>query len=393
MPDISATVDELLERAFARAWDEWDRARAWPAGGVEVPEDSAPVLWFGNRNAYQATQQRVLTLGVNPGPFTFPPGDRWAGVPALAAVAGAERRALAACGQAFDAYPVASLPHHTWFHTWNPLIEPLGASWSGAAGHDTPLHVDLSPIATDSVFSQLDPAFATDLRARGMDILEPLMDALAPRITVASVSSTHFNAMSLRFNVRTVAARVEGNLEARVCAWELPGVLVWVRKTNIAAVSGTLEARRRVGAWAAGVLGGRAGAALGNAVGGPVPEADEEQTLSIHEVVAELQAACPRTANGERAPDFRQPQWREGNAGWRWAQRRVFRAPNGAAAELSPQARPEVVLAFLKDWDAHGREMSQAPWRVTMARSVGHIVFPVGGAWKHYPGLYMRWLE
>ncbi len=390
---------EAIEQVITDAWAEWDRARAVPVHGQEVPAQSAPVLWFGPLDGYDRSARRVLTLGVNPGPLTFKAPNWWAGLPALDALGPVERRAPAACRAAYDAYPACEQPHAPWFRAWNALIEPVGAGWPETTAPGRPLHVDLSPIATVKVFSELDAAFAPGLRANGIALLKPLLRALDPHVTFASLSRTNFDAMVAPLGVVPHTRVPVDGIEAWICDWDAPGVLVWVRKTNMPSVSGTREQRAAVGAWVRQWMDrpeGRPKRETFIRVRGARDDSRDAVAdglvRTIHDVVADMQAACPVGPAGTWVPDFAQPQWKWYGQRWGWGRRWTFLAPNGELAELSTMGRPERVVEFLKDWEVHAAEMAHGDWGRKTAKMVEHIVFSVGGEMKRYRGLYFRWV-
>jgi hypothetical protein len=188
-------------------------------------------------------------------------------------------------------------------------------------------------------------------------------------------------------------------IEAWICDWVGPGVLVWIRKTHFTPVAGTTEQRAAVGAFVRDWLdlaGGRpTREAFAPSAGANRQEeaAADGPVYTIHDVVADMRAACPVGPNGQRAADFTQPQWKQYGKQriWGWGRRWPFLAPNGELAELSTEGSPERVLEFLRDWDLHSPAMAQRPWGSRPSKQQTHITFELNGAMRHYRGLYFRW--
>ncbi len=382
--------DRTLKELLGAAWAEWDRARADREGATVVPANSAPVLWFGPSRAYVASRRRVLTLGVNPGPLTFPGENPWAGLPAWAPPADTRNTAIYQAG--CDAYPVRHGVHARWFGSWDSLISPLGASW--APGFDTPLHVDLSPIATSERFSTLSTDFRRSLRSNGMAILKPLVQMFDPQVTVASLALEHFDAMRNGLSVVAHTRIPTSHGEAWICDWALPGALVWVRKTNRAPVDFGNKEKAAIGIWVREWLDKpsagpdrepRGAVGLARALGGA------GLAPTIADVVADMQAAFPGGWQ-EGTPSGALPHWHPQGTGFGWARRIRFRAPDGRLAELSTTAKPERVREFLQDWHEHHAEMVAGAWGEHPSKTAVHISFSVGGQMKHYAGLYFRWV-
>jgi hypothetical protein len=241
--EADRTRNARLDVVIEAAWREWERARTVHAHSENVPDESAPVLWFGPSADYSRSERRVLMLGVNPGALTFD------GLPSLAALPAPQRRSPAACRAAYDAFPVSQRPYAPWFRSFNPFIEPLGAGWAPTAAPGRPLHVNLSPIATSRVFSSLDPAFAADLRTHGVALLRSLLDVFDPHVTVASLSMVHFDALRDALGVVPRTRFPVPETEAWICEWDAPGILVWTRKAMLAPISGTAAQRAAVGLW------------------------------------------------------------------------------------------------------------------------------------------------
>jgi hypothetical protein len=224
------------------AWIEWSRARH--AHGDVVPEQSAPVLWFGDLERYLASPSRIVTIGVNPGPGTFPQDGQWQFYPDLA---GGNRPGLAAYVTAMSGFPLSS-----WFPGWNGLLAPLGARYPQAVDGNAPLHLDLTPICTSWVFSdsRVAPAARQALLEHGMVILSQLLGILRPEFAFLSVKADYY----LRF--------IDGlGMVGPVTPWHLGGhsgvraildtgcQFLWLRKTGLAPVSAGIADQIALGQW------------------------------------------------------------------------------------------------------------------------------------------------
>ena len=226
----------MLEGIVASAWAEWDRARKDRYDRVCVSEQSAPLLWFGDLDAYQRSPRKVVTLGVNPGPKTFPPENPWVNCP-LFDSPDVDRRSAGTMKAACNAYPL-----DRWFSWWKPLIQPLTAG-------GTSLHVDLTPLATSTVFSLLNGRTKVRLRTNGIPILIDLLAYLKPDYTVACLSGGNFK--PLQSQAGLVMGEQFSDLEVWRCTWGHSGKFLWVRKTNELPVPHKGEVKLEIGRWAA----------------------------------------------------------------------------------------------------------------------------------------------
>lgn len=224
----------MLEAVVASAWAEWDRARKDPYDRVCVSEQSAPLLWFGDLDAYQRSPRKVVTLGVNPGPKTFPPENPWVNSP-LFDPTNADRRSASTMKAVCNAYPL-----DRWFSWWKPLVDPITEG-------GTSLHVDLSPLATSTIFSLLNSRTKNRLRTNGIPILIDLLAYLKPDYTVACISGGHFGPLQNRMGL--VKAERFKELDVWRCTWGYSGKFLWVRKMNELPVPHNAEVKQEIGRW------------------------------------------------------------------------------------------------------------------------------------------------
>ena len=208
---------QLLSEPVALAWQAFDRAanrscRVTPA---------APILFFGELDAYLASPLRVVTVGLNPSLHEFPVGEPFRRFPL------AEGNREPSCYlDAMSAY-FSTDPYRGWFNAFEPLLNGLGASYyTGATS--TALHTDIcSPVATDPTWSRLDKADRAALEADGGPLWRILLDELRPQIVAISVAKAHLERIGF----------------AALSDWEI--VHVFRRKSDGKPRSRPYEIRRR----------------------------------------------------------------------------------------------------------------------------------------------------
>lgn len=167
MPDVS-TLAEL-------AWADLTAARQ--RHPQVVPTECAPVLYFGDAQAYRRSPLRVVTVGLNPSDREFPRSDPWRRFPA------AQNRGgyLSALNGYFTTAPL------NWFDCFRELLRGLDASFSAGSTNQA-LHTDIcSVVPTCPTWSKLPDQAQQDLAARGLRTWHELVAELRPHVIVASV--------------------------------------------------------------------------------------------------------------------------------------------------------------------------------------------------------------
>ena len=184
LPRGASTAGEWrrrLDPSVSRAWSAFDRA----AGLSARVTPAAPILFFGDLDAYRASPLRVLTVGLNPSLREFPARNPFQRFPLL--TGGSTDREPDRYLDAMSAY-FRTDPYRAWFSAFEPLLKGAGASyyagWNSAA-----LHTDLcSPVATNPTWSSLGASDRAALEADGGPLWHRLLEALRPHVVVLSVA-------------------------------------------------------------------------------------------------------------------------------------------------------------------------------------------------------------
>ena len=174
---------ETLTVAVASSWRAFDSA----AGRPSCVTPAAPILFFGDLNAYRASPLRVLTVGLNPSLQEFPASEPFRRFPLIESSRNREP------GHYIDAVSAyfRTDPYRGWFSAFEPLLNGAGASYY-ADEASTAIHTDIcSSIATNPTWSQLDKADRTALEADGGPLWHTLLVALRPQIVALSVAKDH----------------------------------------------------------------------------------------------------------------------------------------------------------------------------------------------------------
>lgn len=174
-----------LNASVTQAWCAFDRATELPSRVTPA----APILFFGNLDAYCASPLRLLTVGLNPSLHEFPTGEPFQRFPFLTG-ASTDREP----GRYLDAMSdyFRTDPYRKWFdRALEPLLNGAGASYY-AGETSTALHTDIcSPVATNPTWSRLPDTQRAGLEADGGPLWHALLEVLCPHVVAISVARDH----------------------------------------------------------------------------------------------------------------------------------------------------------------------------------------------------------
>lgn len=192
MPIADVDERENLNEVVEKAWNTFKRAgalssRVFPA---------VPILFFGDLQAYYASETRVLTVGLNPSLKEFPKDSPFQRFPLAENItADAPDVYLDALSAYFRAN---SCPYHDWFKSYEPFLKEMEASYYGGQP-STALHTDIcSPVATDPTWHDLHQDMQKALEQDGVLLWHDLLKALKPKVVVISVAKDHLEQVQFR---------------------------------------------------------------------------------------------------------------------------------------------------------------------------------------------------
>ncbi len=166
------------------AWQAFDKAAALPSHVAPA----APILFFGDLDAYWKSPLRAVTVGLNPSLKEFPTDDPFRRFPLDDNNGDREPgRYLNAMSAYFRTDPYGS-----WFGTFEPLLNGAGSSYYAGQAVSTALHTDIcSPVATNPTWTGLGRAERTALEKDGGRLWRMLLEALRPQLVFLSVAKGH----------------------------------------------------------------------------------------------------------------------------------------------------------------------------------------------------------
>ena len=172
-----------LEELAVAAWRAYDAAATLPSRVTPA----APILFFGDLDAYSASPLRVVTVGLNPSRKEFPADAPFCRFPLAE---GAQGREPARYLDALSTY-YRTDPYRGWFIAFERMLEGARASYYAGAP-STALHTDIgSPIATDPTWRDLRGTDREHLTAGGGRLWHDLLTALRPQVVALSVATEH----------------------------------------------------------------------------------------------------------------------------------------------------------------------------------------------------------
>ena len=185
------TRDEWRKRftpVVKKTWRAFDRA------GLVKRHSAAPILFFGDLDAYRASPLRVVTVGKNPSMKEFPADGRFQRFPGLA---DSSNRKPGLYLKAMSAY-FREKPYHEWFGTFEHVLKGTEASYYGRAA-STALHTDIcSPVATCPTWSRLEPNESKTLEKDGASLWKQLLTMLKPQIVLISFKQEHLSLIKFK---------------------------------------------------------------------------------------------------------------------------------------------------------------------------------------------------
>lgn len=172
-----------FKELVAAAWRAYDAAARLPSR----VSPAAPILFFGDLDAYLTSPLRIVTVGLNPSLMEFPVEDPFSRFPLAE---GPEGREPGRYLDALSAY-YRTDPYRSWFSAFEPLLNGADASYYDREA-STALHTDIcSPVATSPTWSGLSDWERSALEAEGGALWHELLEALQPQVVALSIAQRH----------------------------------------------------------------------------------------------------------------------------------------------------------------------------------------------------------
>ena len=163
---------------------------------LPITSPAIPILYFGDYPAYQKSETKIITVGLNPSHREFPIEDRFLRFRKSEKIS-KKRNVTHSEIQLFldslnDYYK--DEPYSRWFGCFEPMLNGLNSSYYDNEYPNRVLHTDIcSPLATDITWSKLNPRQQARLSYDGNRVWHNLVELLAPDYILISVARRHLD--------------------------------------------------------------------------------------------------------------------------------------------------------------------------------------------------------
>lgn len=171
---------------------------------AKIPH-TIPIDWFGNKNEYEQSDIRIVTVGLNPSDIEFKESDKATTYSTKYRFPNAKAGVPATYPQAWNEYFTCNL--YNWFNNFERVLQGAGASYGGHSPegigeHDHPtrraIHTDLcSSEATLPTWSQLPHAEKRAIAKVGIPRWQEQMKQLRPDIIILSVAKEYWSQLPI----------------------------------------------------------------------------------------------------------------------------------------------------------------------------------------------------
>lgn len=171
---------------------------------AKIPH-TIPIDWFGNRNEYEQSDIRIVTVGLNPSDIEFKESDKATTYSTKYRFTSTQVGVPATYPQAWNEY--FTYNPYNWFNNFERVLQGAKASYGGHSPegigeHDHPtqraIHTDLcSSEATLPTWSQLSQADKRATAKVGIPRWEEQMKQLRPDIIIMSVAKEYWSKLPI----------------------------------------------------------------------------------------------------------------------------------------------------------------------------------------------------
>lgn len=171
---------------------------------AKIP-NTIPIEWFGNRNEYDKSDIRIVTVGLNPSDIEFKESDKATTYSTTHRFHDAEAGVPATYPQAWNKYFTCN--PYNWFNNFERVLQGAGASYGGHSpkgigetdhSNRRAIHTDLcSSEATLPTWSQLTSAEKRAIAQVGIPRWQKQMKQLRPDIIIMSVAKAYWSKLPI----------------------------------------------------------------------------------------------------------------------------------------------------------------------------------------------------
>jgi hypothetical protein len=182
--------------------------------------ESMPIAYFGDLCAYQKSEKRIITVGLNPSSQEFPSSNPYLRFPNNNYQQLLENEDYKLYEKLLCKYYQES-PYLRWFNSFKAILKGLNASYLDSSElPNRVLHTDIcSPVPTDPTWNNLSKSDKNKLLQDGQEIWHSLVEILQPHLILISVAECYLK--SIKFErttwdvIHTIANSQDGILRNR----------------------------------------------------------------------------------------------------------------------------------------------------------------------------------
>ncbi len=185
--------EELIKKLFAYALQFKDRN--------EVVLAELPILYFGDLEAYEKSDLKVISVGKNPSNNEFREGNEqsYSSKYRFPKWKAKQENLEETLNAYFEENPLK------WFSCFEPLLNGLETSYYRGEQKNQAIHTDVcTPLATDPTWSKLDKGLKKELFAEGLAIWNALVELLQADVIVVSIPKKLFEEVFKCYNLKLV---------------------------------------------------------------------------------------------------------------------------------------------------------------------------------------------
>lgn len=167
-----------------------------------VPEQSIPILWFGDLEGYMKSERKVVTIAINPSNIEFKRSNKSKSFSFFRFKGGEEiynKDKLNDNDKKFY-YEILNRyfkdePYKLWFNYYERILKYIQCSYYIGEGKNVAIHIDIqTPLSTEPTWGNIkDNDIKAKISSEGMEIWESLMEYLKPDIALVSINQQTLN--------------------------------------------------------------------------------------------------------------------------------------------------------------------------------------------------------
>ena len=184
----------MIQNLIKDCWDEYQQKNK---SMLCVLKNAIPILWFGNRIAYNNSDSKIITVALNPSDNEF--HERGNSTVNVSLRFPDYNKSLLTLENSYNNY-FEKNPYKSWFDSgFEPILNGMGASYYSRKGFkNIAIHTDICcPYATNPTWNYLSKTEQDNLLKDGFPLWEKLIDILDPDVVIVSVRKQYVQKLGI----------------------------------------------------------------------------------------------------------------------------------------------------------------------------------------------------